>query len=46
MVAIVANLGSFTVGSCLVMSSVILERLKESKDDINMTIEEGTWIGK
>ena len=28
------------------MPSVILEKLKESKDGIQMTVEEGSWFGK
>ena len=45
MVALVANLGAFAAGNSIVMPSVILERLKESKDDIQMTVEEGSWFG-
>ena len=42
----VANSGAFAVGNCIVMPSVILEKLKETEDDIKLTTEEGSWFGK
>ena len=42
----VANFGAFAVGNCIVMPSVILEKLKETDDDIKLTTEEGSWFGK
>ena len=42
----VANSGAFAVGNCIVMPSVILEKLKEAEDDIKLTTEEGSWFGK
>ena len=44
--ALVANFGAFSVGNCIVMPSVILEKLKEAEDDIKLTTEEGSWFGK
>ena len=37
-------MGAFAVGNCIVMPSIILEKMKENNED-SLTFEQGSWFG-
>ena len=40
------NAGVLSIGGNIALTGIIISKLRESSDDIHMTIDEESWFGK